>query len=628
MRPARSSVIRRRNSASVVRGAADCVCFAAISRSIRTCSGSAAEAIAEEATTEIAAIGFDADVGNKVGHANDANSFFAGLVFDFGKLFTDLDADFAFLFCRGFIRIEDTSPNEELVVGRQTETGANAFVVDSVADDAAGGGNFSINHVAVAFAVFIEIEEANECERLSGSGGPQRRVNRVAGANRVVDVVIENACFGDVVAGDAGDFDRPFYVFATTTDTMMRCGVHAEVQTIRQAVGGAEVDPDEFGAVVDFANDTVGPFEADLADFVDFTLFSGDGVVQALNLFVEQCDFVRVGFALGVETGFQLPFEGGEPVDFALFRGDGFFGVFLDFQNAKFFFRQVVLQFVAGGFGLGAGGDGGVFQFGQLGDRFVLVFTNPVVGHLHQHQILADVARTIEPVFVVPFVAGVKSENAVVVGLNRGDRSRLVFVVEGRTGGIADLADDAAGDVGSRVVVRFGFGGFRIGGGRGFFLLGGFHVMEMDLDGNLELAMFREIQWDTFGTTIEHIDLLRVNRNERVIVDVPVELRGIAPGTHSGGVLDQQMRSLSIECPAFAIPDSVSVRIGTLEIGDEIKVSEVEVAEGLVIQDEPELTVVQVVEPVEELPEDEEDMGGPAEPEVIGRDKEDSEDES
>lgn len=154
----------------------------------------------------------------------------------------------------------------------------------------------------------------------------------------------------------------------------------------------------------------------------------------------------------------------------------------------------------------------------------------------------------------------------------------------------------------------------------------GQHVMEMDLDGDVELAMFREIQWDPFGTMIQHIDLLRVNRNERVVVDVPVECRGIAPGTHSGGILDQHLRTLSVECPAFAIPDSISVRVGSLEIGDRILVSEIEIGDGMVIQDDPETVVIQVVEPAEELPEEDE-LGGPAEPEVIGRDKEEGEED-
>ena len=155
----------------------------------------------------------------------------------------------------------------------------------------------------------------------------------------------------------------------------------------------------------------------------------------------------------------------------------------------------------------------------------------------------------------------------------------------------------------------------------------GQHVLEMDLDGSTELTMFREVQWDTFGTAIQHIDLLRVDRDQRVVVDVPIELRGIAPGTHSGGILDQQMRSMSVECPAFAIPESVAVRVGSLEIGDSIRVADVELDEGQVVQNEPELIVVQVNEAVEEV-EDEEAAAGPVEPEVIGRSKDDSEDEA
>ena len=157
----------------------------------------------------------------------------------------------------------------------------------------------------------------------------------------------------------------------------------------------------------------------------------------------------------------------------------------------------------------------------------------------------------------------------------------------------------------------------------------GTRVLDLQLNGDTQKSMFRELQWDTFGVNILHFDLLRIDAQERVTVEVPLELKGVSPGVVAGGVLEQQIRSLSLECPAFQLPDSISVRIGSLEIGDVIHVSDLDIPEGFQVHNPPESVVAQVLAPREE--EDEEEAAEAelelAEPEVIGR-KEEKDDES
>ena len=50
-----------------------------------------------------------------------------------------------------------------------------------------------------------------------------------------------------------------------------------------------------------------------------------------------------------------------------------------------------------------------------------------------------------------------------------------------------------------------------------------------------ESAFIRELQWDTWGTHIVHVDFTRISEHEIVEVRVPVELRGEAPGVREGG---------------------------------------------------------------------------------------------
>jgi len=147
---------------------------------------------------------------------------------------------------------------------------------------------------------------------------------------------------------------------------------------------------------------------------------------------------------------------------------------------------------------------------------------------------------------------------------------------------------------------------------------GGHKVLDLDISGETDKVMFREVQWDVWGSRVQHFDLLRVSADERVTVDVPVELRGTAPGVLGGGILGQPLHTLSVECLAFDIPESLVARIGTLEIGQAVHVRDIELPEGLTVHNSPDAVVVHVVAPkVEE--EEEEAVSTAAEPEVIAR---------
>ena len=143
-----------------------------------------------------------------------------------------------------------------------------------------------------------------------------------------------------------------------------------------------------------------------------------------------------------------------------------------------------------------------------------------------------------------------------------------------------------------------------------------------------ERAFIRDLQWDTFGQEVLHIDLTRVSEDERVEVEVPIELRGEAPGAKEGGVVELQLHQLPIECRVVAIPEKIEVNINELELDQTITVADLELPDGVKVLESMEATVVSCSEPVE-LPEEEEEIAGEsAEPEVIGRAAEEGEDSS
>jgi large subunit ribosomal protein L25 len=159
-------------------------------------------------------------------------------------------------------------------------------------------------------------------------------------------------------------------------------------------------------------------------------------------------------------------------------------------------------------------------------------------------------------------------------------------------------------------------------------LKAGTRVVDLDVDGHVEKAMFRDIQWDTFGVAVRHIDLLRIDPNERVEVQVPVVLKGIAAGVLSGGILDHHLHNVTLECLAIQIPDGIPVKIAELQIGQAIHVSELELPANTVVKNDPETVVVQVKQAIEtEEPSAEGVEAGPAEPEIVGRKVKETEEE-
>jgi large subunit ribosomal protein L25 len=148
----------------------------------------------------------------------------------------------------------------------------------------------------------------------------------------------------------------------------------------------------------------------------------------------------------------------------------------------------------------------------------------------------------------------------------------------------------------------------------------GIRILDLDMEGQVEKALFREVQWDSLGNELLHVDLLRVDPNEKLHVEVKVELKGTAPGTLSGGILDHSLRTLHVECLAVQIPDSIIVKIANMEIGHAIHVRELEIPANTRVLNNPDAVVVRIAMPGAEKLEAAPAEAG-AQPEVIGAKK-------
>jgi large subunit ribosomal protein L25 len=148
-------------------------------------------------------------------------------------------------------------------------------------------------------------------------------------------------------------------------------------------------------------------------------------------------------------------------------------------------------------------------------------------------------------------------------------------------------------------------------------------TVDLDLRGKAETVLIQEVQHDHLGSGLVHVDFRRVSKDERIRATVEIELRGTAPGATGGGVLDQPLHKIHVECPAISIPESIRVRIDGLLIGQAIHVKELELPAGVKALDDPDLVVVQVKQQQAALPEPTTLVPeGTAEPEVITKKKE------
>lgn len=145
-------------------------------------------------------------------------------------------------------------------------------------------------------------------------------------------------------------------------------------------------------------------------------------------------------------------------------------------------------------------------------------------------------------------------------------------------------------------------------------------LVALQLPGGEETAIIKEVQRDHLGRAVLHVDFERVDKDERIEVEVELELKGTAPGT-SAGVLEQPLHVLKIECAAVDVPESIKVNISNLQLGGVIHVKELTIPAGIKVLSDPDAVVVQVKSPVAEV---EPTAGGPpveggSEPEIVGR---------
>ncbi|MGA7722374.1 MAG: 50S ribosomal protein L25 [Ignavibacteriaceae bacterium] len=148
------------------------------------------------------------------------------------------------------------------------------------------------------------------------------------------------------------------------------------------------------------------------------------------------------------------------------------------------------------------------------------------------------------------------------------------------------------------------------------------HLISLQLDGNEELdCVIKDIQFDPITDRVVHFDLLGLTSGEAFQLEVPVQFHGSPVGVKEGGVLQMLLHKLEVECLPKDIPQRIDINIQGLKLGDAIHVKDL-VLENLTILNPEEAVIVTVTHPkAEKEAVAETTEEAPAEPEVIGKDK-------
>lgn len=118
------------------------------------------------------------------------------------------------------------------------------------------------------------------------------------------------------------------------------------------------------------------------------------------------------------------------------------------------------------------------------------------------------------------------------------------------------------------------------------------------------LALIKEFQSDPITRHLTHLDLYKVNLEEKVTVTIPVHIDGTAPGVKAGGILEVVRREMEVRCLPNNIPEDIRVDVGALELGHSIHVEDLNFPESVEPVAETNFTIVAVAAPskVEEVP--------------------------
>lgn len=121
-------------------------------------------------------------------------------------------------------------------------------------------------------------------------------------------------------------------------------------------------------------------------------------------------------------------------------------------------------------------------------------------------------------------------------------------------------------------------------------------VININVDGNEQKALIKEVQRDPMKHNIIHIDLEKLSGNESIQTQIPIVFEGEGAVKSKGGILQKERMAVKVQCKANNIPKSINVDLSKLNIGDMLRVGDLEVSEEITFVDHLNSVIISVTE--------------------------------
>ncbi len=100
------------------------------------------------------------------------------------------------------------------------------------------------------------------------------------------------------------------------------------------------------------------------------------------------------------------------------------------------------------------------------------------------------------------------------------------------------------------------------------------YIVDLDIDGKSVKAVMKDIQFYPVKDNILHVDFYQITEGKPIVIEVPVQLEGLAEGVRAGGKMVLQTRKLKVKADYKVIPDRLVVNVTNLGLGKTIQVGE------------------------------------------------------
>ena len=117
------------------------------------------------------------------------------------------------------------------------------------------------------------------------------------------------------------------------------------------------------------------------------------------------------------------------------------------------------------------------------------------------------------------------------------------------------------------------------------------HLYDIDVEGAVETAVVNELQWDTFGDNIIHVEFRKVERG----VEIESSVALVFIGNPKGGVASLVHEEVLIKCIPSLIPDSIEINVNGLEEHAHVKAKDLILPEGISLAGDPDQDVATII---------------------------------